>query len=66
MTKELIKGYTAEDIQHKIDYEGLEYFLLDYIDIDAIQCEDFRKSVQQFRLIYEDIVDTLENEGVEI
>lgn len=63
---ELIKGYTTEEIQGKIEWEGLEYFLLNYIDIDNIQCEDFKKSVQQFQLAYEDIVDTLEDEGIEI
>lgn len=66
MTKELIKGYTTEEIQGKIEWEGLEYFLLHYIDIDNIQCEDFKKSVMQFRLSYEDIADTLENEGINI
>lgn len=64
--RELIKGYSSEDLQSKIEWEGLEYFLLNYINIDNIQCEDFKKSVQQFRLAYEDIVDTLENEGIEI
>lgn len=63
---QLIEGYTTEELTSKIEYEGLEYFLLHYLDIDEITCEDFRKSVQQFRLAYDDIVDTLEDEGVEL
>ena len=66
MKKQLIEGYTVEDLQCKIEYEGLEYFLLDYIDADKIQCPDFKRDVYKFRAIHDNICDTLRNEGVDI
>ena len=62
----LIKYYTVEDLQHKIEYEGLGYFILYYLDTDLIECESFRKSVQQFKLAHEDIIQALENAGVDL
>lgn len=63
---QLIKGYSTEDIQSKIEWEGVEYFLLDYLDIDLIECKDFKKEVQTLRLAFQEAIDTLGNKGIKI
>jgi hypothetical protein len=53
--KQLVKGFTNDELLGKIDNEGIEYFFLSYIDVDSIQDVDLRKAVQQFKLAFEEI-----------
>ena len=57
---QLVKGFTNEELWQKAEYEGIEYLFLDYLDLDYIIDEDLRKSVQQFRLAFEEIQSILE------
>lgn len=52
---QLVKGFTNEELWEKAEYEGIEYLFLDYLDIDSIIDEDFKKAVQQFQLAFEEI-----------
>ena len=53
--KQLIKGFTNDELLGKIDSEGIEYFFLSYIDVDSIQDLDLCKAVRQFKLAFEEI-----------
>ncbi len=57
---QLVKGFTNEELWHKAEYEGIEYLFLDYLSIDSIIDEDFKKVVQQFQLVFEEIQSTLD------
>ena len=57
---QLVKGFTNEELWHKAEYEGIEYLFLDYLSIDSIIDEDFKKVVQQFQLAFEEIQSTLD------
>jgi hypothetical protein len=54
--RDLMKNMTNEEMLDKIEYEGAEYFFLDYISLDSIKDEDLRKNVQILRLAWEDIL----------
>jgi nicotinate-nucleotide pyrophosphorylase len=56
MMRDLMKNMTNEEMLDKIEYEGAEYFFLDYISLDSIKDEDLRKNVQILRLAWEDIL----------
>jgi len=53
--KQLVKGFTNEELFNKAEYEGIEYLFLDYLDIDSILDYDLQKAVQQYRLAFEEI-----------
>lgn len=59
--KQLVKGFTNEELWYKAEYEGLEYLFLDYLDLDQIIDPDLRKLAQQFKLAYEEIQSILED-----
>ena len=65
MMNDLMYNMTNAGLLDKIEYEGAEYFFLDYISLDSIQDEDLRKNAQTLRLVWEEIlsvVDELESE----
>jgi len=53
--RQLVKGFTNEELFNKAEYEGIEYLFLDYLDIDNILDYDLQKAVQQYRLAFEEI-----------
>ena len=63
MTKQLMRNMTDEELLNKIDWEGIEYFFLDYVDPNSIADVDLRKSVKQLKLAWEEILSTLEEIG---
>lgn len=63
MTKQLMRNMTNEELLSKIDWEGVEYYFLDYVDLDSIADVDLRKSVKQLKLAWEEILSTLEEIG---
>lgn len=56
MMRNLMNNMTNEEMLDKIEYEGAEYFFLDYISLDSIKDEELRKNVQILRLAWEDIL----------
>lgn len=58
--RQLVKGFTNEELWRKAEYEGIEYLFLDYLSIDSIIDEDLKKVVQQFQLAFEEIQSTLD------
>lgn len=54
--KQLMKNMTNGELLDKLDYEGAEYFFLDYISLDSIQDDELRKNVQAARLVWEEIL----------
>lgn len=54
--RNLMNNMTNEEMLDKIEYEGAEYFFLDYISLDSIKDEELRKNVQILRLAWEDIL----------
>lgn len=49
-TMELVKGYKSyEELEAKIDNEGIEYFFLDYIGIDLVLDPALKEAVEDFR-----------------
>jgi hypothetical protein len=54
--RRLMVNLTNEELLDKIEYEGPEYFFLDYISLDSIQDEDLRKNVQALRLAWEEVL----------
>ena len=63
--RDLMKNMTNEELLDKIEYEGAEYFFLDYISLDSIKDENLRKNVQTLRLVWEEVlavIDVLESE----
>jgi hypothetical protein len=56
MMSDLMHNMTNEELLDKIEYEGAEYFFLDYISLDSIKDNDLRKNVQMLRLAWEDIL----------
>lgn len=54
--RELMNNMTNEEMLDKIEYEGVEYFFLDYISLDSIKDEYLRSNVQMLRLAWEDIL----------
>lgn len=63
MTKPLMRNMTNEELFDKINWEGFEYFFLDYVSPDSIADEDLQKSVRQLKLAWEEIVATLDEAG---
>lgn len=63
MTKQLMRNMTNEELLSKIDWEGIEYYFLDYVDPNSIADVDLRKSVKQLKLAWEEILSTLEEIG---
>lgn len=59
--KQLVKGFTNEQLWYKAEHEGLEYLFLDYLDLDEILDSDLRKLAQQFKLAYEEIQTILQD-----
>jgi hypothetical protein len=57
---QLVKGFTNEELWKKAEYEGIDYLFRDYLSIDSIIDEDFKKVVQQFKLAFEEIQSTLD------
>lgn len=56
MTRDLMKNMTNEELLDKIEYEGAEYFFLDYISLDSIKDETLRDTVEELRMAWEDIL----------
>ena len=52
----LMKNMTNAELLDKIEYEGAEYFFLDYISLDSIKNETLRDSVEELRMAWEDIL----------
>ena len=63
MSKQLMRNMTNEELLNKIDWEGIEYYFLDYVDPNSIADVDLRKSVRQLKLAWEEILSTLEEIG---
>ena len=63
--RELMNNMTNEELLDKIEYEGAEYFFLDYISLDSIKDNDLRKNVQMLRLAWEDILAVIDDLEVE-
>lgn len=51
-----MKNMTNEEMLKKIEYEGAEYFFLDYISLDSIKDEMLRDTVEELRMAWEDIL----------
>ena len=63
--RDLMKNMTNEELLDKIEYEGVEYFFLDYISLDSIKDEYLRSNVQMLRLAWEDILAIIDDLEVE-
>ena len=62
--KEVIDGYTNEDLKFKIDNEGLEDFFIYYIGAAAINDEKLREQVNIFEAARTNLVKRLVELGV--
>jgi len=52
----LMKNMTNAELLDKIEYEGTEYFFLDYISLDSIKNETLRDAVEELRMAWGDIL----------
>lgn len=52
----LMKNMTNAELLDKIEYEGAEYFFLDYISLDSIKNETLRDAVEELRMAWGDIL----------
>ncbi len=59
MTKQLMRDMTDEELLNKIDWEGIEYFFLEYVDPNSIADLELRKSVNQLKQAWGEILFTL-------
>ncbi len=53
--RQLVKGFTNEELFNKAEYEGIEYTFLDYLNIDDIQDKQLLKATRNFRLAFDEI-----------
>lgn len=51
----LMKNMTNEEMEEKIEYEGLEYFLENYVDPEEIVDPQFKAVVIQWNTAYDRI-----------
>lgn len=63
---ELIKGYDKENLEGKIENEGLDYFFNGYISYENIVDAELREAVWSYLEAREQIVYVLEKHGVEV
>lgn len=62
---DLIKGFTHESLQHKIEYEGFDYFFTSYISYDDILDADLREALIEFLDAREKLIAILEDNGID-
>jgi hypothetical protein len=56
---------TNEELLDKIEYEGPEYFFLEYVDPDSIKDEYLKSNVRTLRMVWDEIlaeIDELEED----
>lgn len=58
-----MRDMTNEDLLGKIEWEGIEYFFLEYLDLNSIADVELRKSVNQLKQAWGEILFTLEEIG---
>lgn len=46
---QLVGGYSNEEVWEKCEYEGIEYFFLDYMDADQILDPQLKEAVKQLQ-----------------
>lgn len=63
---ELIKDWTIEDLEAKLENEGLDYFFTSYISVNTIVDNNLKKAVEQYLEARGEILSILEEHGVEI
>lgn len=65
MSEELIEGMNKASIYYKIfESEGLEYFFTGYINIEKVSDPYLRKYVQEFIEARDNLLDVLDELGV--
>lgn len=62
----VIKCFTNEDLQAKIDNEGFDYFFSAYISPDAVKDPELRAYVEQYVKAREAIAERLTTLGIEV
>ncbi len=62
--KEVIKGFTNQNLRYKIDDEGLDYFFIYYLSSSAINDEELKMLVNKFATAREKIINRLVTLGV--
>jgi hypothetical protein len=63
--RRLMVNLTNEELLDKIEYEGPEYFFLEYVDPDSIKDEYLRSNVRTLRMVWGEIlaeIDELEGD----
>ncbi len=63
---ELVKGYDNENLEGKIENEGLDYFFNGYISFENIIYPELREAVWEYRKAREQILYVLEKNGIEV
>lgn len=63
---ELVKGYTIENLEGKIENEGLDYFFNGYISVENIVDKELQKAVFDYHAARDLIIYILEKHGVEV
>lgn len=61
---EIIEGIANTDLADKIEWEGLEYFFLDYIDPIKVADEKLQRLVEDFQATRYEITHRLTELGV--
>lgn len=46
---QLVGGYSNQEVWEKCEYEGIEYFFLDYMDADQILDPQLKEAVKQLQ-----------------
>jgi hypothetical protein len=63
--RRLMHNMTNEELLDKIEYEGPEYFFLEYVDPDSIKDEYLKSNVRTLRMVWDEIlaeIDELEED----
>lgn len=63
---QIVRGIPNEELGDQIEWEGAEYFFLDYINPSRINDAELREGVERFKTAFADIRGRLAALGVEI
>ena len=63
---ELVKGFTLEELEYKIESEGIEYFFLSYISPENVKDKELKIAVEKFKDSFSDIISILQEHGLDV
>ena len=63
---QIVRGIPNEKLGDQIEWEGAEYFFLDYINPSRINDAELRDKVERFQAAFADIIGRLAALGIEI